>query len=845
MATVASLLTGLPPPMPADGELATAWRKWLQKFEIYLKATRQAGEDTPDDVKTSLLLLAIGSEGQEPYETFSFASEEEREVYAVVLKKFEDFYIPKTNITCERYRFFTRTQELGETVDHYVTALRKLAQTCDFRDIKDSLIRDRIVLGVADQRITKRLLAAGDPDLTKALEICRAEEVAAAQRQRMVADAQRRVNVATVHHDEDDDDDDDEQGSVQVDALRQRSSSAVRGAMIKDCRRCGETHPARKCPAWGKRCLKCSGFNHLKSMCRTKRVNVVRTGSGWDQGSHEWGTPKEISTPSSTQVGPVYNLGMIGAVQESGRVWRIPLLTNGTMVSHKVDTGAEVSLLLRVVYNRLHQKAELHPSAAKLLPYGAATALPVDGQCVCQVTQENGRARYLRFLVVPSQEEPLLGLGACEHLGLVNTVAAVREESDSSEPLLEGANVDDSVKIQSDPVARQFGDVFEGLGCLQSCPYTIRLKDDARPHAIATPRRVPLPFHEKVKKELERMDSLGVIEEATGPSDWVSPMVVVPKKNGSVRICVDYTKLNQSVKRERYLLPTADELFANVRGARYFSTLDASSGFWQVPLTKDSSHLTTFLTPHGRFQFTRLPFGLNSGPEVFHRPMCNVLEGIEGAECYIDDVLIWAETQELHDARLRQVLERCRQSGIRLNASKCRFRLPQVKYFGYCLSAAGIHPDRSRVQAMLSTEAPKTREELRRFIGMVAYLAKFLPCHSQVTGPLRELLKDGTDWFWGPAQQKAFEDLKRMLSQAPVLAFYDPDAVTIVSADASSYGMGAVLLQVQPDGQRAAIAYASRAMTGGTLKLTWGCEHFGQYLLGRTEPFTVETITNR
>ena len=196
------------------------------------------------------------------------------------------------------------------------------------------------------------------------------------------------------------------------------------------------------------------------------------------------------------------------------------------------------------------------------------------------------------------------------------------------------------------------------------------------------------------------MLSLGVIEESTGPTDWVSPMVVVPEKDGSIRICVDYTSLNQSLKRERYELPTEDELFAKVRGAKYFSTLDASSGFWQVPLAETSSHLTTFMTPHGRYRFTRLPFGLNSGPEVFHRAMSTVLKGIEGAECYIDDVLIWADRQEVHDVRLNQVLERCRESGIRLNASKCQFRCSQVKYFGHCLSAAGIYPDRSRLQAI-------------------------------------------------------------------------------------------------------------------------------------------------
>ena len=236
MAFSASILAGLPPPMPADGELATAWRIWRKTFEIYLKTTRQSRENTPDEVKMSLLLHAIGSDGQEVYDTFSFVEGEEREKYADVLKKFEQFYTPKTNVTCERYRFFTRVQEPGEKVDHFVTALRSLAQTCDFQDIKDSLIRDRMILGVADQRLTKRLLAAGDPDLTKALEICRSEEVATAQRQRMVADSQRSVNVATVHHEVAIVDEDEDSKKVQVDALRQHSS---RDSMIKDCMRFG------------------------------------------------------------------------------------------------------------------------------------------------------------------------------------------------------------------------------------------------------------------------------------------------------------------------------------------------------------------------------------------------------------------------------------------------------------------------------------------------------------------------------------------------------------------------------------------------------------------------------
>ena len=198
-----------------------------------------------------------------------------------------------------------------------------------------------------------------------------------------------------------------------------------------------------------------------------------------------------------------------------------------------------------------------------------------------------------------------------------------------------------NTKIFSDPVASQYQDVFEGLGFLRSYPYKIALKADATPHAVVTPRRIPLPYHQKVKDELKRMQSLGVIEEVTQPTEWVSPMVVVPKRSGDVRICVDYVHLNRSVKRGHYQLPTAEELFAKMQGAKFFTSLDAASGFWQIPLADESSELTTFLTPYGRFRFTRLPFGLNSGSEVFHRAMHTILQGIEGVTCYIDDVLIW------------------------------------------------------------------------------------------------------------------------------------------------------------------------------------------------------------
>lgn len=216
-------------------------------------------------------------------------------------------------------------------------------------------------------------------------------------------------------------------------------------------------------------------------------------------------TPKEIPNPKVT--GVTYYLGTIGSAQQSDMVWRVPLMTNGRRVSYKVDTGAQVSILPKSVYNQLPDKPSLRPTTARLLPYGSQEPLSVDGQCVCSVTMDDGRSRYLRFLVVPYHDEPLLGLGASEHLGLLQRTAALRTSTAAEEPLLEGLGLP-TKDTEINNVAQAFPDISDGLGCLKEFPYQIQLGEKVQPVAIDTPRRVPFPLHLKVKEELARMARL-------------------------------------------------------------------------------------------------------------------------------------------------------------------------------------------------------------------------------------------------------------------------------------------------------------------------------------------------
>jgi hypothetical protein len=281
--------------------------------------------------------------------------------------------------------------------------------------------------------------------------------------------------------------------------------------------------------------------------------------------------------------------------------------------------------------------------------------------------------------------------------------------------------------------------VFSGLGNLGD-EYQIKLKEGAVPYALFTPRNVPIPLREKVREELTRMEAMGVISPIQKPTTWCAGMVVAPKRSGAVQICVDLKPLNESVIREPHPIPKVDETLAQVSGAKIFSKLDAISGFWQIPLAKESRKLTTFITPFGRYCFNKLPFGISSAPKLFQRRINLILDGLVGILCHMDDVLVCGTNQTEHDARLRAVMKRLEATGVTLNSDKCKFRRDQVKFLGHLIDREGIRVDPEKTAAILQMAAPTIVTELRRFLGIVNQLGKFSARISELSQPLRELL---------------------------------------------------------------------------------------------------------
>jgi hypothetical protein len=314
----------------------------------------------------------------------------------------------------------------------------------------------------------------------------------------------------------------------------------------------------------------------------------------------------------------------------------------------------------------------------------------------------------------------------------------------------------------------------------------------------------------ELKKQLKELLDKGLIRPGTSP--YGSPVLFVKKKDGSLRLCIDYRALNKVTIKNKYPLPRVDDLLDQLRGAKYFSKLDLRNGYWQVRIKESDIKKTAFRTRYGHFEFLVLPFGLSNAPTTFMRLMNDVLFPYldKFVIVYLDDILIFSRTREEHLQHLRLVLEKLRQHQLYVKSSKCEFMKTKIDFLGHLVSSEGILPQEEKTRAISSWPTPKNLQDIRTFLGLDNYYHKFVPRFAHIAAPLTNLMRNekGQTFAWGEKQQQAFDELKRRLTSVPVLTTYDPDGEIQVRTDASDLGVGTVLEQKQPsDKQWKPVAY--------------------------------------
>lgn len=798
----------LPPPAALDvhGENAgEKWKRFRRAWDSYALATGLS--DKPENVQVATLLTVIGEEARDVYSTFAWATAGDSGKIDPVLEQFRAYCEPHKNIPFERYKFNRRCQEAGESYEQYRTALRQLAANCEFGTITpDELLRDRLVFGIRDHKTRERLLREPALTLARADEICRAAESTGTQL-KVVGDTAAEnvsaVNTSTASHPE--------------------------------CPNCGRQHDTRKkeqCPAFGKYCRKCKKRNHFAVKCRSKQKKP-----GWVR------TVDEKETIQDTDDDEVYPLRLpVHGLDDSQLVTL--RLQSGCYIRFQVDTGAQCNVLPLRTYQEATGDVSLRkvsPIQTKVTAYGGGT-LPVVGSVKLKVWRGKSKHHVYCKLIDSNKIRPLLGRKACLGMGVVTYLDndQLHKPDTGDAPVFA---VDDTGPVSVEQLKIKHPKVFgPGVGRLEG-KYRIVLDKDMPP-VQDPPRRVPVPLRDALKDTLDDLVRQDILAPVQQPTPWISSLVVVPKKDGKPRICLDPKHLNKAIRREHYPLPTIEDVATRLHGARVFTVMDVCKGFWHVELEEDSSFLTTFNTPFGRYRWRRMPFGISSAPEIFQRRIHELIEGLQGVEVVADDFVVVGfgktvpEATRDHDRNLEAFLRRCAVKGVKLNSDKIKLRQSEVPFIGHVATSEGLRADPNKVKAVNEMPRPTDVAGVQRLLGMSQYLAKFLPHLSDLTKPLRELTHKEVEWVWDQPQERAFKQLQEAITSTPVLRYYNLAEDATIQCDASQAGLGAALMQ---GGQP--VAYASRALTEPEtryaqiekelLAIVFACNKFDAYIYGR------------
>lgn len=333
----------------------------------------------------------------------------------------------------------------------------------------------------------------------------------------------------------------------------------------------------------------------------------------------------------------------------------------------------------------------------------------------------------------------------------------------------------------------------------------------SRPTNIA-PYRIPVRWKGKLAEEVKTLLDMGIIKASSSP--WAAPVVCVAKLDGLLRMCVDFRSFNKTTVPNPYPMPRIDELVDRVAPATFISTMDLNKGYYQVPLDEDSKRKTAFITPQGKFQFCRMPFGLCNAPAVFQRMMDVILADCPQAAAYIDDIVITSNTWEEHLKDLAEVFRRLEGAGLTVKKAKCAFGKAEVGFLGHWLGGERVRPQQAKLEALQEYATPKTKKDLRAFLGFIGYYRRFVPDFATKSALLTDAISkhQPKTLHWTDEMEAEFQHLKGALVESTSLYTFDPGLQTVIHTDASDRGLGAVLLQVDDEGQERPVAYFSRKL---------------------------------
>ena len=754
---------------------------WLSQLEDYLLVVG-INVTLTDDQKMALLRNCIGLQTCKIIDAFSIKPSTYKEMKTALINHF----VPQKNITYERYVFSRCTQQPGENFCSYLNNLQRLAANCDFANsspdtIENQRIRDQFIVGISDDDVRKRLLSE----------------------QKLTLDRLKKVSITM------------ETSSETVSKLHRTEIQD-----IPVTPQLAQTFRKRNDPA-SRKCFKCSKPGHIAAECYNVERSKTPVTCSYCQKPYHNAANCFLRKRNERLDDHSKGANNCLLAQISSPTRNLTAKFFDCDIEFLVDTGSTIS----VVSKDFVRCNSLQPVVAPT----EHTVCVADGreivynQCLAGPLEiQNVITEATMFVAHNLPVAGILGMDILSGFGSLDL----------------GGNGPSLLMSVLPSVLCEFRDIFDRPlreAKLKSEPVPIiSLQDEASPHQAKVRRFAPWE-EEVLRKEIPNLLSEGVIRESS--SSWRHLPVIVKKSNGGFRVAINYKPVNSVTKRDAFPPPSMEELLAKLDGAKYFSSLDFSQFYHQLPLHPEDCDKTAFFACGKLYEYVRCPFGLTNAVTYCCRVMQSLLGELDGTLVYFDDVLVFGGSQEEHDSRLRKVLEIIRSSGLSLNLQKCSFSKSHVTYLGHLIEDGAISPDPSRSQSLLKHPVPRTPTELDRFLGMCNFFRNYIPHFAELSKALYKMAKT-KELAWSPESLKNFNSIKETLSKA-ILKVPTSSEQLILSADASGDCLGACLSTSK--GQP--VAFASRKLTDTeqrwstldkeTMAIVWSIEKFRIFLLGR------------
>jgi hypothetical protein len=761
-----------------DDNFVENFRKFRRAFMLYLHLSGLSAQR--DIIQVTHLLAHIGDACNDILENLDLPYADRNSV-AKILEVLERAISVTDNCREYQIKLLSLKQDTGESILDFLDRLRTTARKCNLaKPVMDKLVEMKFMEGLRNDGLRRRIVRKRLASLQDMVDEC-TSSVSVNETNMSTTDSSVMAyqNVS---------------GGLNSGAVRRFPTSRSvrgRGALTKPqgagrgCSNCGMIHAPGRCFAYGKSCMKCGKIGHFQKMCRSTATvrEVVQESEEVKQ--DEVVEYSKLECDGIETYDPTEFLYVLDSMSKPNRMKS----QTGLEIQDKsgvkrlfrclIDTGASVSIMSANDYERLgYRKEDISKGGPTLKGFGNGLTKPVGWTRIG--VRFKGEERDVKFYIIVDDHIPIIGFEDVVALDLVRVMFTIDYEPRNK-------------------IFEKYPIVFSGIG---KVPGKQRIVVQKPPPGYTTrqvPRRVPIHIRDELKSQLDEMERNSIIAKQESPTEWCHNLVLV-KRNGKLRICLDPVPMNKYILREEFQIPTLDEVLPNLCKAKVFSICDAKSGFWQLELDNKSSILTTFWTPFGRYRWLRMLFGVSNAPEVFQRVMCELVTGLRNVVPLADDFLIYGvgdtmdEATKDHDKCFEAFLQMCASKNLKLNKDKVQFHKLEVKFFGHILTSQGVQADGSKIRAIVAMPAPTDCKAVTRFLGMVTFLGRYVKDLSMTSEPLRRLI-NAKEFVWEHDQEKSFEALKKLLTSAPILQYFDAKKASVVQCDASSYGLGAVLMQ--------------------------------------------------